>query len=88
MIIKGRALLAAAAALGLAFGAASPVAAQSDGARTPASWSYEIRNGQRVPKVERVTQADGSWSETMKQGNCTVTRTGRSGEVREVRKCD
>ena len=76
------------AASGLALGAGAPAMAQSANAKTPANWSYEIRNGQRVPKVNRVSQADGSWSEESKQGNCTVSRTGKNGEVREVRKCD
>ena len=82
--------LAAAAAASLAFGLAGPAAASvpKGNAKTPANWSYEIRNGQRVPKGSRVVQADGSWVEEIKQGNCVVTRTGSAGEVREVRKCD
>lgn len=80
-------LMTVAAALSLSVGA--PAMAQNGkSAQTPASWSYEIKNGQRVPKANRVTNADGSWTEEIRQGNCTVTRTGRSGEVREVRKCD
>lgn len=81
-------MMTAAAALALSAGA--PAAAQNSGAngKTPANWSYEIRNGQRVPKASRIVHADGSWTEEFKQGNCTVTRTGREGEVREVRKCD
>lgn len=54
---------------------------------TPESWSYEIRDGKRVPRVERRTNADGSWTEEYKMGNCTVRREGRSGEVRETREC-
>jgi hypothetical protein len=77
------------AAAALALGAGAPASAQNGGksAQTPANWSYEIRNGQRVPKGNRVVHADGSWTEEIKQGNCTVTRTGRDGEVREVRSC-
>lgn len=78
-------MMTAAAAMALSAGAAAT--AQSNG-KTPANWSYEIRNGQRVPKAPRVVNADGSWTEELRQGNCTVTRTGRAGEVREVRKCD
>ncbi len=77
-------------AVALTAGVSAPaVATDAKGnAKTPASWSYEIRNGQRVPKTNRIVQADGSWTEELKQGNCVVTRTGRDGEVREVRKCD
>jgi hypothetical protein len=41
-----------------------------------------------VPRIPRKVNADGSWTEEIRQGNCTVTRTGRDGEVRETRKCD
>lgn len=78
-------MMTAAAAMALSAGAAAT--AQTNG-KTPSNWSYEIRNGQRVPKATRIVHADGSWTEEVKQGNCTVTRTGRAGEVREVRKCD
>ena len=61
---------------------------QKGGRNTPSNWSYEVRNGQRVPRVPRTVNADGSWTEVFRQGNCTVTRTGRDGEVRETRKCD
>ncbi len=73
-----------------ALAVATPSAAQSAGkdGKTPSGWSYEIKNGQRVPKANRVVHADGSWTEEIKQGNCTVTRTGRSGEVRETRQCN
>jgi hypothetical protein len=70
---------------------AVPAIAQSDnsGARnTPPNWAYEVRDGRRVPRVPRTMNPDGSWTEQVRQGNCTITRTGRDGEVREVRKCD
>lgn len=81
-------LLTVAAAMALGAGAPATAKDPKGNAKTPDSWSYEIKNGQRVPKANRVTQADGSWVEEIKQGNCVVTRTGRSGEVRETRKCD
>ncbi|HEX8215355.1 MAG TPA: hypothetical protein VF582_07795 [Allosphingosinicella sp.] len=81
-------MLATIAASLALFGAAAAAAAPKGNAATPANWSYEIRNGQRVPKASRVVQGDGSWVEETKQGRCVVTRTGRDGEVREVRKCD
>lgn len=79
-------MLTAAAVMALGVGA--PATASGPKGKTPDSWSYEIKNGKRVPKATRVVQADGSWIEEIKQGNCVVTRTGRNGEVREVRKCD
>lgn len=63
-------------------------AQQSGSQKTPANFPYEIKNGKRVPKVARVTNPDGSWTEQSRQGNCTVTRNGKAGEVRETRKCD
>lgn len=69
--------------------AAAPEQSRTEGARnTPPGWSYEVKDGKRVPRVPRTVQADGSWTEEYKAGNCTVTRTGRQGEVRETRKCD
>ncbi len=80
-------ILTVAAVMALGVGAPATANDQKN-AKTPDSWSYEIKNGKRVPKTNRVTQADGSWVEEIKQGNCVVTRTGKSGEVRETRKCD
>lgn len=80
---------AGAAVLGFAATAAWAAAPQKDSGRnTPPGWSYELRDGKRVPRVPRKVNADGSWTEEVRQGNCTVTRTGRDGEVRETRKCD
>ena len=31
--------------------------------QTPKGWSYEIKDGKRVPKGNRVTNPDGSWRE-------------------------
>ena len=75
----------------IAFGTLSPAFAQrSEGAaKTPANWSYEIRNGRRVPRGNRVTQADGSWREEVRDGACVTTRTmSASGEYRETRACE
>lgn len=56
--------------------------------KTPNGWSYEIRNGQRVPRGNRVTSGDGSWREEIRDGNCTTVRTmSASGEYRESRQC-
>jgi len=76
----------------LAFGAVAPASAQKSGepqAKTPANWSYEIRNGRRVPRGNRVTAADGSWREEVRDGACVTVRTmSASGEYRESRECD
>jgi hypothetical protein len=81
-----------AVALGVAAVAAAAIAAAPDekrpNANTPPEWSYDVRNGKRVPRVPRVTNPDGSWTEEFRAANCNVTRTGRNGEVRETRKCD
>lgn len=79
---------AGAAVLGMAAAAAWAAPEKKGGRNTPPGWSYEIRDGKRVPRVPRKVNTDGSWTEEIRQGNCTVTRTGRDGEVRETRKCD
>jgi hypothetical protein len=57
--------------------------------KTPDSFPYEIRNGRRVPKGKRVTAADGSWKEEIRDGACAMVRErNAAGEYREVRKCD
>lgn len=62
---------------------------QAEGAQTPRGWNYEIRNGQRVPKTNRTTNADGSWREEQKQGNCvTIKERSATGEYKETRQCD
>jgi hypothetical protein len=57
--------------------------------RTPKGWSYEIQDGKRVPKGNRVTNADGSWREELRQGNCvTIKERSASGEYKETRECN
>ena len=68
-------------------GFAAVAAAQSQ--QTPRGWNYEIKNGQRVPKGKRVVNADGSWREEVRQGNClTIKEKTAKGEYREIRQCD
>jgi hypothetical protein len=89
------ALIVSAIALGAtaAYAAAVPQQQQQQlqqpqGHQTPKGWSYELRNGQRVPKGNRVTNPDGSWREELKQGNCmTVKQKSASGEYKETRQC-
>jgi len=42
-----------------------------------------------VPKGNRVTNADGSWREEVRQGNCvTIKERSASGEYKETRQCN
>jgi hypothetical protein len=70
--------------------AGAPCAAHAQNSpSTPNGWNYEIRDGKRVPKAERKTNADGSWREESKQGACvTVKEKTASGEYKESRRCD
>jgi len=75
----------------IAVGALSPAFAQRGEAeaKTPANWSYQIVNGRRVPRGNRVTAADGSWREEVRDGACTTVRTmSAAGEYRETRECN
>jgi hypothetical protein len=75
--------IAVAAALGL-----STVAAAQN-VQTPKGFNYEIRDGKRVPKGNRVTNKDGSWREEVRQGNCvTVKEKSAAGEYKETRQCN
>src|SRR6185503_20955400 len=70
-------------------GGASAASAQQSGQPTPKSWSYEIKDGKRVPKGNRVTNADGSWREEVRQGNCvTIKEKSATGEYKETRQCN
>ena len=80
-----------AVALGVAAGYASAAAAQAtqSAQSTPKGWNYEIKDGKRVPKSNRVTNADGSWREETRQGNCvTVKERSAAGEIKVTRSCD
>ena len=82
-----KALVIGGIAVGLAAGLASAALAQAQS--TPKSWNYEIRDGKRVPKGERVTNPDGSWREETRQGNCvTIKERSASGEYKETRQCN
>ena len=86
LVLGGVALVAAA-------GYATMAAAQSQGQgqdrSTPKGWSYEIKDGKRVPKGNRVTHADGSWREEVRQGNCvTIKEKSAAGEYKETRQCN
>jgi hypothetical protein len=82
-----RKLVLGAAAFAVAAGTTSAASAQNQA--TPKSWSYEIKDGKRVPKGNRVTNADGSWREEVRQGNCvTIKERSASGEYKETRQCN
>ena len=81
-------MLGGAALIAAAFGA-SMASAQAQSQQTPKGWSYEIKDGKRVPKGNRVTNADGSWREEVRQGSCvTVKEKTATGEYKETRRCD
>jgi len=77
---------------GLAFAAtaASGAWAQTTGDQsTPSNFNWEIKDGKRVPKGQRQVNADGSWREEIRQGNCvTIKEKSAAGEYKETRKCD
>ena len=85
-------LFAGAAVLAAAFGVAGAAAAQAQSnqtAQTPKGWNYEIKDGKRVPKANRVTNADGSWREEIRQGKCvTIKESSSQGELKITRRCD
>ena len=69
--------------------ATAAAAQQGQSQQTPKGWSYEIRDGKRVPKGNRVTNPDGSWREEVRQGNCvTVKERSAGGEYKETRQCN
>lgn len=80
--VLGRAAVAAAVSQATAASAQQPP-------QTPKGWNYEIRDGKRVPKNDRQTNADGSWREETRQGNCvTIKERSASGEYKETRQCN
>ena len=81
--------VAAIAVFAFAAGAAAYAAPQGKTQETPKGWNYEIKDGKRVPKGNRVTNADGSWREEVRQGKCvTVKEKSAAGEYKETRRCD
>jgi len=84
-----KALLIGVAACFVAGGFATAAFAQGQNQQTPRGWSYEIKDGKRVPKGSRVTNADGSWREEVRQGTCvTIKERSAAGEYKETRQCD
>ncbi len=82
---------AAVLALATGFALASTALAQApqQTQSTPKDWNYVIKDGKRVPKGNRVTNADGSWREETRVGKCvTIKEKSASGEYKETRRCD
>ena len=72
-------------AVAAAVGYVGAAAAQS----LPKNWNYEIKDGKRVPKAQRLTNPDGSWREEVRQGKCiTIKEKTATGEYKETRRCD
>jgi hypothetical protein len=89
--MKRRTILAfaAVATAGACWAVAAQAQPEPQGQQTPKGWNYEIRDGKRVPKANRVTNQDGSWREEMRQGNCvTIKERSASGEYKETRQCN
>jgi hypothetical protein len=85
--VRKRVLVLAGVAIVAAAGYATVAAAQN--VATPKGFNYEIKDGKRVPKGNRVTNSDGSWREEVKQGNCvTIKERSPTGEYKETRQCN
>jgi len=89
MMAKVRTLLALGAIVVCTAGVTGVAYAQAQ-PQTPKNWSYTLdKNGQRVPKGNRVTNPDGSWREEVRQGNCvTIKERSATGEYKETRQCN
>jgi len=73
----------------LVAGSAGAVVQSGGPPSTPKNFSYELRDGKRVPKGNRMTNPDGSWREEVRQGPCvTVKEKTAAGDYSETRKCD
>ena len=71
-------------------GAARAQSGASATQHTPVNFDYVIKDGKRVPKPNsRIVNADGSWREETRQGNCLEVKEGlKDGSVKTTRKCD
>ena len=85
-------IMLGAGVVALAATAASAAYAQATSGNdqaTPSSFNWEIKDGKRVPKGQKQTNADGSWREEIRQGKCvTIKEKSAAGEYKETRKCD
>ena len=82
-------LVTMAAVAGFGFATMASAAPVEKAKATPKSWNYELKGGKRVPKGNRVVQADGSWREEVRQGKCiTLKEKSAAGEYKESRTCN
>jgi hypothetical protein len=82
-------VIGAAAFVAAALATTAQAQAKPQEQRTPKGWSYDIQDGRRVAKGNRVTNPDGSWREELKQGNCvTIKERSATGEYKETRQCN
>ena len=74
----------------LAAGAVWAQSGQNHGHTQKTPFNYEIVDGKRVPKpTAKVTNADGSWREEIRQGAFVTIKEGSpDGAVKTTRKCD
>jgi hypothetical protein len=76
-------------AVAFAVSAASAAFAQASGGTQTTPFNYDIKDGQRVAKVNRVNNADGSWREENRKGGCVeIKEKSASGDLKITRKCD
>jgi hypothetical protein len=88
-VSKGALLIGAAVLAAAGFAGVALAQSTANNQATPKGWNYEIRDGKRVPKANRVTNADGSWREETRQGSCvTIKEKTATGEYKESRRCD
>ena len=88
-VMKTALLIGLAAMASTGFAGAAIAAPERDTQSTPKNWNYEIKDGKRVPKGNRVVNADGSWREEVRQGSCvTVNEKTANGEYKETRRCN
>ena len=55
---------------------------------TPKGWSWEIKDGKRVPKGTRKVNADGSSREEVRVGSCVTVKEKTVDGYKESRRCD
>ncbi len=88
-VMKRKVLIGAAVVLAAGLAGAAYAQATASNQPIPKNWNYEIKDGKRVPKGNRVTKADGSWREEVRQGSCvTIKEKTAAGEYKESRRCD
>lgn len=82
---------AAGLVVGLGFAAAAQAfaAPNQQAQATPKNWNWELdKKGNRVPKGNRTSNADGSWREEVRAGKCvTVKEKTASGEFKSETTC-